>query len=163
MDIKIIEKIVDKEKIKRAEIPESVVYKKAISFCCKGSEKMFEDHVLSVQDKHMEDRLSFLERKKDDYFCGIEQMYLADYGDFSYDGEDETYMENYMEEYAYYGIKFCPYCGKKININVEKIDVTDDVEKALKMLPKGKKTKEEKIKIKKVHEKIEDILGKSIY
>ena len=91
-------------------------------------------------------------------FVGIVKTDLVNNGYESFDGEDEYWVDNYEEEYSYYKITKCPICGKEIDINSKVIDVTEDINNYIKILPKGKKSKEDKLKRDYIYKEINAIL-----
>lgn len=135
---------------------------KGISFCCKAMEALFDDGVVSIEygyhnDKFMEDAINY-----DEYnlpFVAINKSNMVNNGDYGYDGEDEYWNDYYEKEFSYYGIKKCPVCGEDIVINLKEVDVTNDLNKVIKMIPIGRKTIGDKEARRSAIEKMNEIVG----
>ena len=161
MKVKTSQKYVNSKLIEKEEhlFTEYVNKIESIAPCCDAMSKLCKDGVISVRFGKSKDLIN--EHPSDFHtpFVCIVKTFIKDYGDYSYDGEDEVYEPNLIEEENLYEIKVCPFCGKKIKIENKAEDCTKRVNEKLKMLPKNKRTKQAK----EIFDQINKILEQKIF
>ena len=146
MKVKTLQKYINSKLVERKEpwLIEHINKVESVIPCCNAMSKLYEDHVIDVRFEKSKDLIN---EHPSDYhtpFVCIVKTFTEDYGDYSYDGEDETYVPNFIEEESLYEIKVCPFCGEKIEIENKVEDYTESLNEKLRILPKNKRTKQAK-------------------
>lgn len=161
MKVKTYQKYINSKLVERKE-PWAIEYinkVEDIAFCCNNLSKLYHEGVLDVRFGKTKDQMDMILDDHHTPFVCIIKSFTEDIGDYSFDGEDETYIPNFLEEESLYGIKICPFCGSKIEVENKVEDYTERLNEKLRILPKNKKSN----KAKEIFNEINKMLEQKIF